>query len=188
MTFYTLFLYVLNLNQNLSFSCILQIPLFSTSWMPDFHISDAYPAHKRKDIQITLQNVSQVYFLSKLSSVHAASFVLLLIKIHFFSFEHLGKLEHLLPYQDKIERHLCSQQHLIITEGTSTVWQEWNWCFNTSFLTKMKKQGMEEIQEFSSEGWGTPFTFALTRWHLTVQHIRKGSRVVMTTSNCWCKE
>lgn len=91
------------------------------------------------------------------------------------------------PIRTKL-RHLCSQQHLIITEGTSTVWQEWNWCFNTSLLTKIKKQGMEEIQEFSSEGWGTPFTFALTRWHLTVQHIRKGSRVVMNTSNCWCKE
>lgn len=75
--------------------------------MPDSHISDAYLAWKRKDIQITFQNVSQAYFLSNSSPVHAVYFVLFLTKICSISLElfrdreHLGNLEHLLPYQDR---------------------------------------------------------------------------------------
>lgn len=68
------------------FSYILPIPLFPVLWMPDSHISDVYLACKRKNIQITLQNVSQAYFPSN-SSAHAVPLVLFLIKMYSTPFE-----------------------------------------------------------------------------------------------------
>lgn len=65
---------------------MLLIPLFLVFWMPDSHISDVYLACKRKNIQITLQNVSQAYFPSN-SIAHAVSFVLSLTKMYSTPFE-----------------------------------------------------------------------------------------------------
>lgn len=164
------------------------IPLFLVFWMPDSHISDVYLACKRKNIQITLQNVSQAYFPSN-STAHAVSFVLFLTKMYSTTSElfkeWLENLESLLLCEDKNERQTC----------THSPWIKQPFSRNeTSISSEVFLDQHEKTVDGGDSGvlmWemGHLSTFAFTsRWELTAQHIRKGSSFVILISSCCCKE
>lgn len=170
---------------------MLLIPLFLVFWMPDSHISDVYLACKRKNIQITLQNVSQAYFPSN-STAHAVSFVLVLTKMYstpseLFE-EWLENLESLLPCEDRNERQTGSHGPWI-KQGIPTLQQEWNQYFKWSFSwPTWKNSGWRGFRSLDVIN-GTPLHICFYQQEMTtVQHIRKGSGFVMLISSCCCKE